>query len=102
MGWGTGLDASHPSHDETVRWMGHPVSCLKGAFVQVGDEGVDADWVRVPGEHDAGCAADEGVELPAAGAQLIENAVRCVEEYGVGVDGRGDGDVGDARDSLGK
>src|ERR1039458_10581478 len=56
----------------------------------------------IPCKHDSRCAADEGVELPTAVAQSIENLVRRHQEDGVGIDRRSDGYVGDAGNLLRK
>lgn len=68
---------------------------LEGGFFEVVEEGVYAGEVGVPGEHDAGSAADEGVELPAAGSETLKDGVRGLKEDGVGFDGGNDFDVGD-------
>ena len=75
---------------------------LEGAFFQVVEEGVYSGEVGVPGEHDAGCAADEGIELPAAGANALKNGFRGLKEYCVGLYGRDDIDVGDGCDGVGE
>jgi hypothetical protein len=63
---------------------------------------IDPVFDRIPGEHEARAAADEGVETPTASGQPFEERIGRVKEHGIGFDREGETNARNINDRGGK
>ncbi len=80
------------------RYRGDGGALCGRALAQVAGERCDAGGLAVPCEHEAGCAADEGVEAPAALPQPVEDFFRCQKKDRIRFNGLREADAGSSGD----